>query len=79
MLEGVQVGLDEEEIGARFDGEEAGTGDVDTVGPGEVFDGSSDGGFQLNHFNPGVLDNFVVDNDVQVEGVSVEDAFDGPG
>lgn len=79
MLQGVQIGLDEEKIGTRFDGEETGTGDINTVGAGEMFYCGPDGGFELDYFGAGVLDNLVVDDDIEFENVLVENAFDGPG
>jgi len=55
VLERVDVTLDEEKIGARFDGQEARTGDVDAVGVLEVLDGCSGGGFELRICTVSVL------------------------
>ena len=44
-----------------------------------MFDGCTNCRFQLNDFNPGVLDDLVVDDDIQVQLVIRENALDGPG
>lgn len=44
-----------------------------------MFNGSTDSCFQLNHFNPGVFDDFMIDNDVEIELLLLKDAFNGPG
>ena len=66
VLEGVQIGLDEEEIGTRFYGKKTGPGYIYSMSPGEMFNGSTDGRFQLDYFDTGVFDAFVVDTDVEV-------------
>lgn len=48
VLEGVDVALDQEKIRAALDGQEAGTGDVDTVGVLEVLDTRSGSGLELD-------------------------------
>ena len=47
VLEGVDVRLDEEQVGARLDGKEATTGDVDTVCTVEVLDGGTSSSLEL--------------------------------
>jgi len=48
VLEGVDVALDEQEIGAGFDGQEARTRDINPVRILEVLDSCSGGGFKLD-------------------------------
>jgi hypothetical protein len=47
VFERVNVALDEEKVGARFDGQETRTRDIDAVGVLEVLDGCSCGSFEL--------------------------------
>ena len=47
VLEGVDVGLDEEQVGAGLDGEEAASGNVDTVRAVEVLDRGTSSSLEL--------------------------------
>lgn len=58
VFERVDVGFDEQEVGAALDGQETGSGDVDAAGVLEVFDGSSCGGFELRY--PGMLYQYML-------------------
>jgi len=60
VLEGVEVGGDEEEIGAGLDGQEPRSRNVDSFGVSEVLDGGSDGGFELDD-SLAVVGDLVVD------------------
>lgn len=51
VLEGVQVRLDQHQVGASLDGQESPTGNVDTVGVVEVADGGTDGSLELEDGN----------------------------
>ena len=67
VLEGVEIGGDEEEIGAGLDGQEPRSGDVDSFGVSEVLDGGSDGGLELDD-GLAVVGDFVVDAGGRREG-----------
>ena len=54
VLQGVQIGLDEHEVGAGLDGQETLPGDIDTVSALEVLDGSTDSGLELEDRNMGL-------------------------
>lgn len=81
VLQGVEVGLDEEEVGAGLDGEEAAAGDVDAVRVLEVTDGGADGGLELDDGDVRLAllvggDGFVVGDDLHLELVVHDDALD---
>lgn len=82
VLDGVEIRLDEHEIGARLDGQEAAAGHVDTVGVLEVLDGGADGGLELENRNVRLAllvagDGLAVGNDLELELVVLDDALDG--
>src|SRR6185436_7189540 len=51
MLDRVQIRLDQHQVRARLDGQEATTRDVDTVGVAEVADGGPEGCLELDDAN----------------------------
>ena len=82
MLETVQIGLDNHQIGAGLDGQEAATGHVDTVGVLEVADGRTDGGLQLVDGLVGLTllvsgDGLLVGDDLHLELVLLHNTLDG--
>jgi len=82
VTEGVQVRLDEHEVGAGLDGQEATTWDVDTVGVGEVANGGTDGGLELDDADIGLAllvggNALAVGDDLHAELVVLDDTLDG--
>lgn len=82
VLKGVQIGLDEHEVGAGLDGQETTTGDVDTVGVLEVANGGTDSGLELNNGNVGLAllvsrDGLAVGDNLHLELVVLNNALDG--
>lgn len=82
VLEGVEVRLDEHEVGAGLDGKETTTGNVDTVGVVEVADGGTDSSLELDNANVGLTllvgrDRLAVGNDLHGEFVALDNALDG--
>lgn len=82
MLNGVEVGLDEHEVGAGLDGQEAATGHVDTVGVLEVTDGGTDGSLELDDADVALTllvtgDGLSVGDDLHLELVVLNNTLDG--
>lgn len=81
VLEGVEIRLDEHEIGAGLDGQEAATGNVDTVGVLEVANGGTDRGLELDDRDVGLAlliggDRLVVGDDLHLELVVLNNTLD---
>ena len=76
MLKVVQLGLDQQEIGARLDGKETRTWDVDTNGTVKVLDSSADSGLELDD-SLATVGDLVVDDDLEVERILVHNTLDG--
>ena len=82
VLESVQIGFDEHEIGASLYGQEATTRYVHTVRVLEVTDSGTDSGFKLDNGDVGFAllvsgNSFVVGDDFHLELVVFNDTFDG--
>jgi len=82
VLEGVEIRLDQHQVGAGLDGEETTAGDVDTVCVVEVTDGGTDGGLELDDADIGLAllvggDRLAVGNDLHGELVVLDNALDG--
>ena len=82
VLEGVEVRLDEHQVGAGLDGKETTAGDVDTVCVVEVADGGTDGGLELDDADIGFAllvggDRLAIGDDLHGELVVLDDALDG--
>ena len=82
VLEGVEIRLDEHEIGAGLDGQEATTRDVDAVGIVEMADGGADGRLELDDADVRLAllvgwDGFAVGDDLHAELVVLHHALDG--
>lgn len=82
VLDGVEIRLDKHQIRASLDGQEAATGNVDTVGVLEVLDGSTNSGLQLENANVRLAllitgDGLAVGDDLHLELVILDDALDG--
>lgn len=82
VLETVQVRLDDHQIGAGLDGQEAATGHVDTVGVLEVADGRTDGGLQLVDSLIGLAlliggNGLLVGDDLHLQLVLLNDTLNG--
>lgn len=75
MLEVVERRLDKQQVGARLDGQETRTGDVDADSRVEVLDGSTNGSLELDDLLA-LVGRLVVDNDLERELVVVHDALD---
>jgi hypothetical protein len=81
VLETVQVRLDDHQVGAGLDGQEAATGHVDTVGVLEVADGRTDGGLQLVDSLVGLTlliggNGLLVRDDLHLQLVLLNDTLD---
>jgi hypothetical protein len=81
VLETVQIGLDDHEIGAGLDGQEAATGHIDTVGVLEVTDGRTNGGLELVDGLIGLTllvsgDGLLVGDDLHLELVLLHNTLD---
>jgi hypothetical protein len=82
VAEGVEVRLDQHEVRAGLDGQEATTRDVDTVSVAEVADGSADSGLELNDGDIGLTllvggDALAVGNNLHAELVVLDDTLNG--
>lgn len=82
VAEGVEVRLDQHEVGASLHGQEATAWDVDTVGVREVTDGGTDSGLELDDADIGLTllvggDALAVGNDFHGELVVLNNALDG--
>jgi len=82
VLKTVEIGLDDHQIGAGLDGQEAAAGHVDTVGVLEVTDGRTDGGLQLVDGLVGLTllvsgDGLLVGDDLHLELVILHNTLDG--
>ena len=81
VLEAVKIRLDDHEIGAGLDGQEAATGHVDTVGVLEVTDGGTDSSLELVDSLVGLTllisgDGLLVGNDLHLELVLLHNTLD---
>lgn len=82
VLQAVQVRLDQHQVGAGLDGQEAATGNVDTVSVLEVADGSTNGGLQLVDGLVGLTllvsrDGLLVGDDLHLQLVLLHHTLDG--
>lgn len=82
VLKTVEIRLNEQEVGAGLDGQEATTGHVDTVGVLEVADGSTDSGLELVDGLVGLTllvsgDGLLVGDDLHLELVFFNNTLDG--
>jgi hypothetical protein len=82
VLEGVQIRLDEHEIGGSLDWQEAATRNVNTVAVLEVTDGSTDGSLELEDRDVGLAlsadrNGLLVWNDLELELAILDNALDG--
>lgn len=82
VLNGVEIRLDEHEVGASLDGQETPTGHVDTVGVVEVADGSTDSGLELDNADVALAllvtrDGLAVGNDLHLQLIVLNHALDG--
>ena len=81
VAEGVEVRLDQHEVGASLDRQEATTRDVDTVSVAEVADSSADSGLELNDGDIGLTllvggDALAVGDDLHAELVVLNNTLD---
>lgn len=82
VLEGVEVRLDEHEVGAGLDGQEAATGHVDSVSVLEVADGSTDGSLELDDGDVCLAllvggDGLAIGDDLHLEAALFDNTLDG--
>ena len=82
VLQTVEIRLDQQEIRAGLDGQEATTGNVDTVAVLEMTDGGTHGGLELVDGLVGITllvggDGFLVGDDLHLEFVLLDHALDG--
>lgn len=82
VLETVEVRLDQQQVGAGLDRQEATTGHVDTVGILEVTDGGTNSGLQLDDRDISLAllvggDRLLVGDDLHLELVILNDTLDG--
>ena len=82
VLDRVQIRLDEHQIRARLDGQEAAARHVDAVRVAEVLDGGADGGLELQDADVGLAllvagDGLAVGDDLHLELVILNDALNG--
>lgn len=82
MLEAVEVGLDQQQVGASLDGKEATTGNVDTVGVLEVADGGTNSSLKLVDGLVGLTflvsrDGLLVGNNLHLELVLLDNTLNG--
>ena len=75
MLKRVDVTLDEEQVRAALDGQEAATGDIDTVCVVKVLDGVTGGGLKLNDSLP-VIGRLRVYDDVELHALTLHDPLE---
>lgn len=75
VLKGVNVALDEQQVGAALDGEEAVTRNVDTMCIVEVLDGGTSGGLELDDGLP-IVSLFGVNDDLELHALRVHDALE---
>lgn len=75
VLEGVDIALDEQQVGAALDGEEAVTRNVDTMCIVEVLDGGTGGGLELDD-GLAIVSLLGVDDDLELHALRVHDAFE---
>ena len=76
VLKRVDVGHDEEQIGAALDGQEARPRHVDAVRVLEVLDGGTGRGLELQDGLP-VIGDLRVDDDVELHALGTHDALEG--
>lgn len=82
VLEGVEIRLDQHQIGTGLDGQESSTRDVDSVGVVEVTDGSSDSGLELDNRDVGLAllvtrDGLSVGDNLHLQLVVLNHPLDG--
>ena len=75
VLKRVNVTLDEEQVRAALDGQEAATGDIDTVCVVKVLDGVTGGGLKLNDSLP-VIGRLRVYDDVELHALTLHDPLE---
>ena len=75
MLQRVDVALDEEQVRAALDGQEAPARHVDPMRVLEVLDGSTSGGLELDD-RLAVVRRLGVDDDVELEALVLHDALE---
>lgn len=75
MLEGVDVTLDQQQIGAALDGQEALARNIDTVCVLEVFDRCSCGGLKLDD-GMSIVVGLGVDDDLKIHAFVFHDALE---
>lgn len=82
VLEGVEIRLDEHQIRAGLDGQEAAAGHVNTVGVVEVADGGTDSSLELDNGNVRLAllvagNGLAVGDNLHLKLVVLDDALDG--
>lgn len=75
VLKRVYVTLDKQQVGAALDGEEATTGNVDTMGVLEVLDSSTGSGLELDD-GFAIVGLLGVDDDLELHALGVHDALE---
>jgi len=76
VLKAVQIAGDQKQIGAALNGQEAGSGNVDTMCTLEVLDGRTNGSLKLDNWLA-IIRDLVVDDDIELHSTSVHHAFEG--
>jgi len=75
VFELVQIRSDQEQVGARFDGEETRSRNVDTVSVLEVLDSGSNSGLELNNSFT-LVGLFVVDDNFEIHSIVFHNSLD---
>ena len=78
MFERVDVRLDQEQVGAALDRQEAASWDVDTMGVLEVLDGSTSSGLELDDGGT-IFSDLRIDDNLKLHALCLHDALESCG